>query len=137
MTAVLAAAALAMIASLGTAFWITGRAVPPAPPMSRTVAMRPLDDVPITAQLTLTSAANGTKIDLTCTYVRSAEYTHAYTVRLMAYGLDNQAEEVGSWVATPGGTFAMSGATHFTQGSLSRLELVRADGTKLLAYDVP
>ena len=31
----------------------------------------------------------------------------------------------------------MSGVTHFTGGTLSRLELVRNDGRTLLAYDVP
>jgi hypothetical protein len=40
-------------------------------------------------------------------------------------------------VASPGKEFSMAGVTHFSSGNLSRLELVRNDGTTLLAYDVP
>ena len=44
---------------------------------------------------------------------------------------------MGSWVASPGKEFTMSGVTHFGSGGLSRLELVGNDGETLLAYNVP
>nr|BFE77211.1 hypothetical protein GCM10020092_105120 [Actinoplanes digitatis] len=55
----------------------------------------------------------------------------------MAYGPNRESEQLGSWVASPGKEFTMSGVTHFTAGTLSRLALVRNDDRTLLSYDVP
>jgi len=56
---------------------------------------------------------------------------------LMAYGPDEESEQLGSWTAAPGKEVKMSGLTHFTAGTLSRLALVRTDDRTLLSYDVP
>ena len=55
----------------------------------------------------------------------------------MAYGPDKESEQLGSWTASPGKEFKMSGVTHFTSGTLVRLALVRNDDRTLLSYDVP
>jgi predicted anti-sigma-YlaC factor YlaD len=134
----LAAAVVALIVGIGAVFWMGGPGSPKITPPGPTVAMSSIeDDTPITAELNLAAGPGGTKVNLVCTYTRSAEYKQPYTIRLMAYGPDNEAEQVGSWVASPGTEFTMSGVTHFAAGALSRLELVRNDGKALLAYDVP
>jgi hypothetical protein len=135
----LAAAVLALIVGVGAAFWIGGRVTPsqPAAP-GPVVAMTPIDeDIPVSANVSLTGTSGGTKVNLVCVYRRNPEYRKSYTVRLVAYGPDNEADQMGSWVAAPGREFRMTGVTHFAPGSLSRLELVRNDGQALLAYDVP
>jgi hypothetical protein len=135
----LAAAVVALIVGVGTVFWMGGRATPQTPPVSGPmVAMTPIDsDIPVSADVSLTGTSGGTKVNLVCVYRRNPEYRKSYTVRLVAYGPDNEADQMGSWVAAPGREFRMTGVTHFAPGSLSRLELVRSDGQALLAYDVP
>jgi hypothetical protein len=133
----LAAAMVALIVGLGAMFWMDGRTTQPSPP-GPAVAMTPVNGaVPVSAELNLAGASGGTKVNLVCYYTKSSANLKPYTIRLMAYGPDNEAEQLGSWVASPGKEFNMSGVTHFAQGSLSRLELVRNDGRALLAYDVP
>ena len=138
LTTALAAAVLALIVGVGAAFWMGGRTTSPPPTAGPMVAMTPIDeDIPVSADVSLTGTGGGTKVNLVCVYRRNPEYRKSYTVRLVAYGPDNQADSMGSWVAAPGKEFSMSGVTHFPLGSLSRLELVRNDGQALLAYDVP
>ena len=145
---VLVMAALVLIAGgAAGAVMMVGRAsvLPPATTAQspgRPVAMRPLDDdVPVWAQLTLTPSSSlvaaGTRIHLVCFYGHSADYPAAYPIRLMAYGSDGTAEQVGTWVAVAGQKFVMTGVTRFPPDQLSRLELVGSDGTRLLAHDVP
>jgi hypothetical protein len=131
-----AAAVLVAIIGVGVFAWTRDTATPTAPPSGPAIAMSPVEGVsPVTATLRLTSTPGGTRADLVCTYSRSAE--RPWTFRLIAYGPDEEQEQIGSWQATPGATFPMAGFTHFARGSLARLELVRFDGKAMLAYDVP
>ncbi|MEU7904207.1 zf-HC2 domain-containing protein [Actinoplanes sp. NPDC049118] len=134
----LAAACLALVVGVGAVFWM-GRAGVPDPSVSGpAVAMTPANDrVPVTAHINLAGAAGGTKVNLVCFYNRRNEESEPYTIRLMAYGPDRESEQLGSWVASPGKEFTMSGVTHFSGGTLSRLALVRDDDRTLLSYDVP
>jgi hypothetical protein len=136
LTTALAAAVVALIAGIGAMFLMdTGQEHPRQGP---TVAMTPVDgSVPISARLTLAGANGGTKVDLTCSYDKNSASRRSYTVRLMAYGPDDEFEQLGSWIAAPGKEFSMSGVTHFALGTVDRLALVRNDGEVLLSYDVP
>jgi anti-sigma factor RsiW len=135
----LAAAVLALVVGVGAMF-VMGGSSPSTPPQSP-VAMSQMspvaNGVALTADIGLTKAPGGTKIDLKCVYNRNAPDLKPYTVRLVAHGADDQEDQLGSWTASPGKEFIMSGNTYIGDGSLSRLELVRGDGKVLLAYDVP
>jgi hypothetical protein len=134
----LAAAVVALIVGVGAVFLMDDGTPPGPPPPGEVVAMTPVgNSIPVSARLSLDGAAGGTKINLVCFYHKSSPSMKPYTVRLMAYGPDEETEQLGSWVAAPGKEFSMAGVTHFSGGNLSRLELVRNDGTTLLAYDVP
>ncbi|MEV6488116.1 zf-HC2 domain-containing protein [Actinoplanes sp. NPDC051633] len=133
----LAAAVLALVVGVGALF-VTGNNGAPTPPPGPSIAMTATDDkVPLAAKIDVHSAPGGTRIDLVCYYDDSNPELKPYTVRLMAYGPDDEEDQLGSWVAVPGKEFSMPATTHFATGSLSRLELVRTDGKVLLAYDVP
>ena len=128
-----AVAILVGLVAIGVLAWTrdtTGTASGPAVAMTRVEA-----DSPVSATLRLTSSAGGTKAELTCTYSSSAP--KQTTFRLVAYGRGEEQEQVGSWDAEPGSVFRMSSFTHFGRGVISRIELVRADHTVMLAYDVP
>jgi hypothetical protein len=133
-----AAACLALVVGLGMVFVIGRDSGPTTPPVGPTVAMSAVSaEIPVSATINLAGATGGTKINLVCFYSKRDADLKPYTVRLMAYGPDEEQEQVGSWVASPGKEFSMSGVTHFGAGTLSRLALVRNDGKTLLAYDVP
>jgi hypothetical protein len=133
----MAAVVVALIVGVGVVF-LMGDGTPAPTTGTPTVAMTPAGgSVPLTARLGLTGANGGTKVDLVCSYRNDSAGLKPYTVRLVAHGADDEQEQMGSWVAAPGKEFTMSGVTHFTAGTLSRLELVRNDGRVLLAYDVP
>jgi hypothetical protein len=132
------AAALLLVALVGIGVFLLTRepAAPAAAPPGPAVAMMPVAGVsPLTATLRMTTKAGGTVVDLTCTFNKTA--AKPYTFRLFAYGPDDEKEQIGSWQAAPGSDFLMEAVTHFTAGSLSRLELVQYDGKPLLAYDLP
>lgn len=134
----LAAACLALVVGIGTVFWMGRGANPDATVVGPTVAMTPANaQVPVSAQVNLTGAAGGTKINLVCFYNRANAESEPYRIRLMAYGPDSESEQLGSWTAAPGKEFKMSGVTHFTSGTLVRLALVRNDDRTLLTYNVP
>lgn len=120
----------------GLAFWgLRGSSGPTAPPPGPAIAMTPVDPTsPIAATVRITSTGAGSRVEMACSYSKSAR---PYTFRLIAYGPDEQTEQLGSWLAQPGAEFQMPAATHFTQGSLSRLELVRSDDRVMLVYEPP
>jgi anti-sigma factor RsiW len=131
-----AAVILVALVGFGAVLLTRDTSAPAAAPFGPAVAMTPVDGAsPVTATLRMISKAGGTRIDLTCSYSKSA--AKPYTFRLIAYGPDDQKEQIGSWQAEPGTEFPMDAVTHFAAGSLSRLELVQYDGKALLAYDVP
>ncbi|MBW6437719.1 zf-HC2 domain-containing protein [Actinoplanes hulinensis] len=119
----------------GLAFWGLRDSPADTPPPGPAIAMTPVDDVtPITATVRITSTPSGSRVEMECSYSKTAK---PYTFRLIAYGPDEQTEQLGSWLAQPGAEFSMPAATHFAQGSLARLELVRYDGKVMLAYEPP
>ncbi|MFJ8579153.1 anti-sigma factor family protein [Micromonospora sp. NPDC093277] len=130
-----AAAVLAVLVGVGGVALLRP-AAPPAPrvPMA---AMRPVaGPVPVHAEIGLANADWGSEVTMHCGYDRRAGDREAYTFRLVAYGPDGAREQVGSWLAAPGDDLRFTGATRFTRGELVRLELLRADDTAVLAYDV-
>jgi hypothetical protein len=134
----LAAAVVALIVGIGAVFLMDGGTPSAPPPPGEVVAMTPVNNtIPVTASLSLSGAPGGTKVNLVCFYNKSSPSMKPYTVRLLAYGPDEETDQLGSWVASPGKEFSMAGVTHFSSDNLSRLELVRNDGSTLLAYDVP
>ncbi|KAB1914724.1 MULTISPECIES: anti-sigma factor [unclassified Micromonospora] len=138
----LAAAALAVLAGVGVSLVRPPAAPPPtalptatAAPVTMT-AMRPVAGAaPLHAEVGLTDKRWGTEVTMRCGYDQRAGHREAYTFRLVAHGPDGATEQVGTWLAAPGDNVRVVGATHFTHGELVRLELVRADGTPVLAFD--
>ncbi|WP_433828053.1 anti-sigma factor family protein [Actinoplanes sp. CA-015351] len=130
------AAVLVLLIGGGVVAWGLNQETPTTPPPGPALAMTPVGGVsPITATVRLSNTPGGTRVEMQCSYSESAD--QAYTFRLIAYGPDEQKEQLGSWLAQPGTDFRMPGATHFGEGSLSKLEIVRFDGKAMLTYDLP
>jgi hypothetical protein len=139
----LAAAVVALVAGVGVMFWMGGSPGPSPGPSAITTAGRPVAmvpvsvNVPVSATISLTPRAGGTEVHLVCSYDKPDAGMESYTIWLKAYGPDGETDTMGSWVASPGKDFSMTGVTHFAGAGLSRLALVGSDGKALLAYDVP
>ncbi|WBB65419.1 zf-HC2 domain-containing protein [Micromonospora sp. WMMD812] len=132
----LAAAALALVVGVGVAAVLPPETVPP-PEQVRMVAMQPVaGTVPVHAEIGLSGTDWGTEVTMHCGYEARTGYGKAYTFRLVAHGPDGATEQIGSWLAAPGDDVRFTGATRFTDAELVRLELLRADGTAVLRYDV-
>ncbi|MBB5829394.1 anti-sigma factor family protein [Micromonospora carbonacea] len=133
----LAAAVLALFAGFGAATLRPPVEITPTPtPQIALASMRPIaGTVPVHAEVGLTGTPWGTEVTMRCGYDRRAGHREAYTFRLVAHGPDGATEQIGSWLAAPGDELSLTATTHFTDGELVRLELLRADGTPVLAYD--
>ncbi|MFC6018672.1 anti-sigma factor family protein [Plantactinospora solaniradicis] len=134
----MAAACLAVVVGLGASLLPLGDTDGGSGVEVRMAAMHPVRGaVPVSAEIGFDGTKAGTQVTMKCLYKKTADYTKAYTFRLIAYGPDGATEQVGSWVAAPGDDVTFTGVTRFTRSELLRLELVRYDNTPLLAYDVP
>ncbi|MFC4063844.1 anti-sigma factor family protein [Actinoplanes subglobosus] len=128
-----AALVLFLIIGGGLAYWGFNAGEASSPPPGPSIAMTKVDPASsIAATVRITSTGAGSRVEMECSYSASAR---PYTFRLIAYGPDEQTEQLGSWLAQPGKKFQMPAATHFTEGSLSRLELVRSDDKVMLVYE--
>ncbi|MFG1776700.1 anti-sigma factor family protein [Micromonospora sp. NPDC049051] len=135
----LVAAALALVVGVGAAALLPREAADPSLPVEvRMVAMQPVaGTVPVHAEIALRGTEWGTEVRMRCGYDAKTGYAKAYAFRLVAHGPGGATEQVASWLAAPGDDVRITGATRFTDAELVRLELLRADGTPVLAYDVP
>ncbi|GLW32125.1 anti-sigma factor family protein [Actinoplanes regularis] len=126
------AAALLIVVLGGGVVWLMNRPTTSGAVSGPAVAMLAVEaQSPISATIRLAGTGGGTKVEMLCRYADSAK---PYTFRLVAYGPDDQNEQLGSWMAQPGAEFRMQGSTHFSVESLDRLELVRFDGKVMLTY---
>ncbi|WP_433530930.1 anti-sigma factor family protein [Micromonospora sp. CA-263727] len=133
----LAAAAFALLVGFGVATMLP--ADPPATPLAqvRMVEMVPVSgSAPVHAEIGLRGTDWGTEVTMHCGYDERTGYGKAYAFRLVAHGPDGAQEQIGSWRAAPGDDLRITGATRFTNAEMVRLELIRADGTPVLVYDV-
>ncbi len=133
----LAAAAFALVVGFGVAMTLPGQ--PGTSPVAqvRMVEMEPVaGTVPVHAEIGLTGTDWGTQVTMHCGYDERAGYAQAHAFLLVAHAADGTKEQIGSWRAAPGDDLRITGATRFTNAELVRLELLRADGTPVLAYDV-
>ncbi|GGJ95614.1 anti-sigma-L factor RslA [Pilimelia anulata] len=105
----------------------------------RLVPMVPVSrSIPMKAEIGLSRHGYGTAVRMHCRYADAGAGAPTWTVSLIAYGPNDQREQVGSWVAEPGGQVAFDGVTRFSGDQLERLEVVRSDtGEKLIWYAVP
>ncbi|HEX8628578.1 MAG TPA: zf-HC2 domain-containing protein [Catenuloplanes sp.] len=131
----LVAACLALVIGVGLA----GRWDGDARGAVQMVAMQPVTAgavLPISAEIGLRRTSYGTELTMRCAYTASATHTRAYIYRLVAYGPDEQKEQVNSWVAAPGEELTLAGTTRFSGIDLVRVEVQRFDGTPVLVLDV-
>jgi hypothetical protein len=142
-TGLAAAAAVAVIAgsvAIGNTLLGDESATPaaPVPSAAPTTApatpMYPVRPLPVTAEVSLTSVAWGTRLDLTCTYDEPSDGGKARSWRyaLVVQTKDGGTEHIATWVARPGRTFEITGATASPKSEIAGVEVQTPDGETLL-----
>jgi hypothetical protein len=115
---------------------LSGEEAPP--PAAAQEPMEPVADIPVTAEVGITEVDWGTRIDVTCSYPepesgQARDWPYALVVRTREGGT----ERVASWVAKPGRTFNVSGATASPADDIETVEIQTLDGQPLLRLQVP
>jgi len=134
------AAAVASLVTLGT-LALTGVLDDDRPATETTsvtppkgLAMEPIGPEWVTAELALTDAPWGTRLDLTCTYTPpEADWaTHAPTYALFIRTREGDVERVATWRALPGRTMRLAAATATSRDEIASVEVRVPDGTRVL-----
>jgi len=130
---VLAAAVVLVVAAIATPFAI-GALVRPAD----SFALESTVDIPLEANVRLTSVGWGTRIELDCRYPSTpgedsgTEWTYALAVVDKA----GEASTVSTWRAGPGSAARLSAATALDVADISRVEIRSMSGAVLMGYDL-
>lgn len=134
-----AAAVLTVVTVAVSRLTDSNEATPPAAstPSASAVAvpetpMRPLRSLPVTAQVGLASVPWGTRVELTCTYNRADGSGRPWRYALVVRTRAGEVEHVASWVARPGRTSRITGATASGVDDIVAVEIRSYHGTPLL-----
>ena len=104
------------------------------PPVA-VLAMDPVGDAPVVADLALEEVTWGTRLELTCTYdTASVDYELPPEVDyvLVVRTDDGHSERVGSWRSVDGRTMRLSAATAAVRGDISSVEVRTVEGRVVL-----
>lgn len=155
-SAMTAAACLALVATLGFNLARGGQLLPDGDPTAPgggnqalptqsapagQVHMAPMElvsnEIPVKAEIGLEQHSWGTQVTMECEYDGPEdEKQQSWRLHLVAFGPDNEHEQVASWKVAPDKPVKAKGSTRLVDDDLVRLELQKADGTVLLSYDV-
>jgi hypothetical protein len=136
----LAAACLAVLATIGVSVMDRSPApVPVAAPSPVVAQMKPIDTdeaAPVVGLLGYSPANGGTAIKMLCLYDSSSPYAHPWMVHLVVYPRDGGSPmSLDAWRVQPGQDAApINTWAAITPTNIDRIELVRADGERLLVY---
>lgn len=124
------AAAVTLAACLALLFTALPPGAEPSGPAGR--AMTPLGAYPVRADVRLTDADWGTRVDMSCTYEggKSGDYV------LVAVGADGTTTRLAGWYAMPGNTAELTVGTPLTREEIFVLEVRVPGGPVLLRLPV-
>lgn len=102
-------------------------------PPSTTIALEQLIDAPLTATVSLTEVAWGTRIDMTCDYGASGEAPADGRPYALVVVTDDGTESVlSTWRAHPGTTARLSAGTEFPASDIAAVEIRSVDSGDVL-----
>ena len=140
LTAGLAAAA-AVVVTVGGALVIdhegtSSSPVATKPPTSAATAaampMTPVSTDAMTASVSLTPVAWGTRVDMTCTYPRLGGDYVGGSYALVVHTRDGKTERIATWHGLPGRAMQLTAATASHRSQIRTVEVTRLDGSPVL-----
>lgn len=137
LTAGLAAAA-AVVVTVGGVVALdqaTGGTPTAGPTSVVTSSARPMTQVsndPMTASVSLTSVAWGTRVDMTCSYPPFHGDYEGGSYALVVHTLHGGTEQIATWNGLPGKTMHLTAATASQKAQITSVEVTRIDGEPVL-----
>jgi hypothetical protein len=86
---------------------------------------------PMVASVALTKVGWGTKLELTCSYPRSALSYEGGSYTLLVHTRDGRTQQVATWNGLPGQTMHVSGATATWLDDIKSVEVRHTDGPRV------
>lgn len=120
-------------AALAIAVPVTVVALAPRPAVS--VALEGSGPAPVSATVSLTPVAWGTKIDMACLYGADAPDA-GWTYVLTVVGRDGTTTDLSTWKAEPGRTATLSAGTAAALPDIRTVEIRTASGQVVLSHDI-
>ncbi|MFD6701130.1 MULTISPECIES: zf-HC2 domain-containing protein [unclassified Microbacterium] len=120
-------------AALAVAVPVTIAALAPRPAVE--VALEGATTVPVSATVSLTPVAWGTKIDMACLYAADAPDA-GWTYVLTVVGRDGTTTDLSTWKAEPGRTATLSAGTAAALKDIRSVEIRTAAGAVILRHDI-
>jgi hypothetical protein len=137
LTAGLAAAA-AVVVTMGGVLVLdqsTSGSPSAAPTGVVTSTAQPMTQVgndPMTASVSLTSVAWGTRLDMTCSYPSFHGDYEGGSYALVVHTLHGGTERIATWNGLPGKTMHLTGATASQKAQITSVDVTRIDGAPVL-----
>lgn len=128
-----AVGSLVLVNELGTP--VAGAGPSAGISISAGAAMTPVRQQQMSARLAFETVQWGTKLDLTCSYVASAEYGRpekAVTYALFVHTTDGRTEKVATWGSFPGKTMTLVATTAIPRKEIKSVEVRTTDGIQVL-----
>jgi hypothetical protein len=94
--------------------------------------MRPVVQNVMTAKVSLTPTAWGTRLDLACSYPSSTVAYEGGAYALVVHTSDGRSERVATWNGLPGRSMSVTGATAARTSDISSVVVTHLDGTPVL-----
>jgi hypothetical protein len=91
---------------------------------------------PMVASVALTKVGWGTKLDLTCSYPRTATSYEGGSYALVVHTKDGRTERVATWNGLPGRTMHVSGATAAWLQNIRSVEVRHTDGPRIAVLEL-
>lgn len=117
--------------------------VTPAPAQASALTMTPTKPTPLSATVTLSRRAWGTRIEMNCTY-SAVPLDNAYdghesedTLAMVAVGRDGSHIQLATWTARAGTPALLGGSTSMPMDQIAAVQIISADaGAVLLERDL-
>jgi len=115
---------------------LVGRSTPPS---GQEFVLDAVAPSAVTASVSLTQVAWGTRIELECSYASagpSGPYSSRVDYALVVVADDGSSEQVATWVAVPGRTITVPAASDQLLSRITSIRLLTSDGRTILKTDL-
>jgi hypothetical protein len=109
---------------------------PPSLVTASAVPMTPVGTDAMTASVSLTPVAWGTRVDMTCTYPRLRGDYEGGSYALVVHTDDGRTEQIATWRGLPGRSMRLTAATASRRSQIRSVEVTHLDGPAVLSLSL-
>lgn len=98
--------------------------------------MTPVGNDPMSATVSLTPVAWGTRVDMTCSYPPFRGDYEGGSYALVVHTLHGGTEQIATWNGLPGKTMHLTAATASQKAQITSVEVTKIDGSPVLRLEL-